>query len=376
MTSHDPDPLTLLRTPLYAEHQALGARLVEFGGWHMPVHYSGIVEEHRAVRQAAGLFDVSHMGEFAVEGPGALDFLDGLVPNNVAKLEAGQALYSQICREDGGTIDDLLIYHLGPERYLVVVNAGTMPGDWEWFSRHAAGRADPQIENRSEATALIAVQGPRALDILAPLTPLDLDAIAYYHAAEGHVAGIECLISRTGYTGEDGFELYHASGDAVALWRAVLDAGKPHGLLPAGLGARDTLRLEAGYCLYGHELTEQITPLEADLGWSVRLKKPHDFIGREALARQKAEGVRRLRVGFKMTGRAIARAEYTIWHEGSQVGIVTSGTMGMTLGYPIAMGYVPPALAAPGTVLAVDVRGRREAAEVVAMPFYKRPDKA
>lgn len=363
----------LKRTELYMEHVGLGAKLVEFGGWEMPVQYTGIVAEHHAVRTAAGLFDVCHMGEFAVEGPGALDYLQGLVPNNVAKLVEGQALYSQICLADGGTIDDLLIYHLAPERYLVVVNAGTMENDWAWFTKHHQGRADVMLANRSSQTGLIALQGPRALDILQTLTDCDLSSISYYHSQPGTVAGIACTISRTGYTGEDGFELYHPSEHAPALWRALLAAGQHFGLLPAGLGARDTLRLEAGLCLYGHELTEQITPLEADLGWSVRLKKGHEFIGREALARQKADGVSRTRIGLVIQDRSVARANCPIFHDGQQVGTLTSGTMSISLGKPIGMGYVPPYLAAPGTRLEVEVRGKRVPADVVKMPFYQRP---
>jgi aminomethyltransferase len=377
MTTQDHDPTAsaappLTRTPLYAEHLALGGRMVPFSGWEMPVQYTSIVEEHRAVRTAAGLFDVSHMGEFAVEGPGALAFLQGLVPNNVAKLEVNQALYSQICNEQGGTLDDLLIYHLGPERYLVVVNAGGIADDFAWFAQHAP--EGMTLENRSAATALIAIQGPRALTIVQSLTATDLASIGYYHCAPGQVAGIECLISRTGYTGEDGFELYHPAEHAVALWRAVLAAGADHGLRPAGLGARDTLRLEAGFCLYGHELTPEISPLEADLGWSVKLKKGADFIGRAALAQQKAEGLPRVRVGLAIHDRAVARADSPIWHGDQQVGALTSGTMSITLGHPIGMGYVPPALAAPGTALEVEVRGKRVPAEVVALPFYKRPE--
>ncbi len=367
-------PITLKRTPLFAEHQRLGARLVEFGGWEMPVQYRSIVEEHRAVRTAAGLFDVCHMGEFAVEGPGALEFLQGMVPNNVAKLAEGQALYSQICHADGGTVDDLLIYYLAPERYLVVVNAGTMEGDWDWFSTHAAGRTDLTLANRSAATGLIALQGPRAVEILTSIAETDPADIRYYHSRSGRVAGIECLISRTGYTGEDGFELYHDADQAVALWQALLAAGQPLGLLPAGLGARDTLRLETGLCLYGHELTEQITPLEADLGWSVRLKKGTDFIGRDALVRQKEDGLERLRVGLALRDKTIARADCAIYDGDDQVGVLTSGTMSLTLGYPIGMGYVPPDLAKVGTPLTVEVRGKRIPAEVVAMPFYRRPE--
>jgi aminomethyltransferase len=362
----------LKRTPLYDEHRALGARLVEFSGWEMPVQYSGILEEHRAVRERAGLFDVCHMGEFHIEGPGAVDFLQGLVPNNVARLTDGQALYTQICNEQAGTLDDLLIYRLVNARYMAVVNAGTMESDWAWFTKQAARHADMTLSNDSDTTGLIALQGPRALEILQPLTETDLGAIVYYHFAEGTVAGIACLISRTGYTGEDGFELYCASGDVVTLWRALLQAGVPHGLIPAGLGARDTLRLEAGYCLYGHELNEQISPLEAGLGWSVKLEKGHDFIGREALLAQKQNGLPRKLVGIELRDRGVPRAEYAILRDGKPIGALTSGTVGPTLGKALGMGYVSPENAAPGTEIAIDIRGKAVPAVIVPLPFYKR----
>jgi aminomethyltransferase len=376
MTTPQSDPAadapSLKRTPLFAEHVALGGRMVEFGGWEMPVQYSGIVDEHRAVRTTAGLFDVSHMGEFAVEGPGALDFLQSLVPNNVAKLAENQALYSQICRENGGTIDDLLIYHLGPDRYMVVVNAGTMEKDWGWFSQHAAGKADLMLANRSAETALIALQGPRALAILAPLTGAPLDDIVYYHCTPGTVAGIDCIISRTGYTGEDGFELYTSSENAVALWRKLLAAGKEHGLLPAGLGARDTLRLEAGYCLYGHELDETTNPLEAGLGWTVKLNKG-DFIGHDALAAIKAQGLKRKLMGIEMIERGVPRGGYAIFDNDRQIGALTSGAPSPALGKNIGMGYVEIADAVPGKAVQVDIRGKPTAAQIAALPFYKRP---
>jgi glycine cleavage system T protein (aminomethyltransferase) len=371
-TSTDAAAPRLKRTPLYDEHRALGARLVEFSGWEMPVQYSGILDEHRAVRERAGLFDVCHMGEFHIEGPGALDFLQGLVPNNVARLADGQALYTQICNEQAGTLDDLLIYRLADARYMAVVNAGTMESDWAWFSKQAAGHADMTLSNDSDTTGLIALQGPRALEILQPLTATELGAIAYYHFAEGTVAGISCLISRTGYTGEDGFELYCASGDVVTLWRALLEAGAPHGLIPAGLGARDTLRLEAGYCLYGHELNEQISPLEAGLGWSVKLEKGHDFIGREALLAQKQQGLPRKLVGIELRDRGVPRADYVILRDGKPIGALTSGTVGPTLGKAIGMGYVSPENAAPGTEIAIDIRGKAVPAAIVPLPFYKR----
>jgi aminomethyltransferase len=338
----------------------------------MPVQYSGILEEHRAVRERAGLFDVSHMGEFLCQGPGALDFLQALVPNNVSRLADDQALYTQILRPDGGTLDDLLIYRLGEQRYMLVVNAGTAEKDWAHFREHAAGRADVTLENISDQTALLALQGPLAQAILQPLTDVPLDEIAYYASREGTVAGIGCRISRTGYTGEDGFELYCPAGRAVDLWRALLEAGRPQVLLPAGLGARDTLRLEAGYCLYGHELTERITPLDAGLGWTVKLDKGADFIGREALAAEKRDGLRRKLIGIEPRDRGIPREGYALLHEGERAGAVTSGTMSPTLGRPVGMGYVPPALARPGTELAVEIRGKAVPAVVVALPFYKR----
>lgn len=366
-------PQQLLRTPLYERHRALGARLVEFGGWEMPVQYSGILEEHRSVRERAGLFDVCHMGEFLVEGAGALDFLQWLVPNNVARLANDQALYTQILRPDGGTLDDLIIYRRGEGFYMVVVNAGTMEKDWAWFNEHAAGREQLKVTNISAQTGLIALQGPRAQAILQPLTQTPLDGIAYYHSQQGHVAGKLCIISRTGYTGEDGFELYCFAEQTGDLWDALLEAGKPEGLLPAGLGARDTLRLEAGYCLYDHELTEAITPLEAGLGWTVKLDKGVDFIGRDALLEEKAQGLRRKLVGIELTDRGVPRATYPILRDGAPVGALTSGAMAPSLGKPIGMGYVLSGETAPGSVVAIEIRGRQVPAKIVPLPFYKRP---
>ncbi|MGH2514436.1 MAG: glycine cleavage system aminomethyltransferase GcvT [Ktedonobacterales bacterium] len=372
MAENDAPATPLKRTPLYEAHKALGARLVEFGGWEMPVQYSGILDEHRAVRERAGLFDVSHMGEFRVEGAGALAFLQALVPNDVSRLVDNQALYSQICRPDGGTLDDLLIYRRGEGRYMVVVNAGTMPKDWAWFSQHAVGRDDLTLSNISDDTALLALQGPLAAQILQPLTDTSLSDIAYYHFRPGAVADIESLISRTGYTGEDGFELYCAPGEVVTLWNTLLEAGASAGLLPAGLGARDTLRLEAGYCLYDHELTEDITPLEAGLGWSMKLNKDADFIGKQALVEEKANGLRRKLVGIELRERGVPRAGYAIVKDGERIGSVTSGTMCPTLGRAAAMGYVPPALAQVGAEISVDVRGKLTPAVIVPLPFYKR----
>jgi aminomethyltransferase len=374
MDEHDVTTAKALQyTPLHQRHRDLGARLVEFGGWEMPVQYSSIIEEHRAVRQRAGLFDVCHMGEFRIQGADALALLQYLVPNDVGKLAINQALYTQICLPNAGTIDDLLIYRLGEQEYMAVVNAGTMPKDWAWFSEHAVRYTNVDVVNVSYETGLLAIQGPYAESILQPLaTSNQLSDIAYYHAGPGTVAGIDCLISRTGYTGEDGFELYTQADQVGALWDAVLEAGRPQGLLPAGLGARDTLRLEAGYCLYGHELREDITPLEAGLGWTIKLNKGTDFIGRQALFDEKQDGLRRKLVGLMLLERGVPRAGYVIMRSDEPIGEVTSGTMSPTLNQPAALGFVTPDLSTPGTTLAVDIRGKLVAAEVVALPFYKR----
>jgi aminomethyltransferase len=371
MTTHDSAIAPLKRTPLYEQHRALGARLVEFGGWEMPVQYSGIIEEHQAVRTRAGLFDVSHMGEFKVEGSDALAFLQYLVPNDVSRLALHQALYTQLCLPNGNTIDDLLIYHLAEDHYMLVVNAANIAGDLAWVQGQAQHFQHVTISDQSDTTALLALQGPAAQSILQPLTEINLLSIPYYHSAPGLVDGINCIISRTGYTGEDGFELYCAPVDVVKLWNDLLEAGKPHGLLPAGLGARDTLRLEAGFCLYGHELDQQTNPLEARLGWTVKLKKGN-FIGRDALLKVKEQGPQRLLVGIAMIERGIPRSGYAIYANDQQIGTLTSGTRGPTVGKDIGMGYVEAAYAKPGNTVQIDIRGKRVAAQIVALPFYKR----
>jgi aminomethyltransferase len=372
MTAHDTAAAstTLKRTPLYDEHRALGARIVEFSGFEMPVQYSSIIEEHRAVRTHAGLFDVSHMGEFKVEGPDALAFLQHLVPNDVSRLAIHQALYTQLCLPSGGTIDDLIIYHLAENHYMLVVNAGNIDKDFAWVQEQAKN-FNVQVANQSDTTALLALQGPDAQSILQPLTAVDLAGIRYYHFEPGVVDGVNCIISRTGYTGEDGFELYCAPVDVVKLWRDLLAAGKEKGLLPAGLGARDTLRLEAGYCLYGHELDEQTNPLEASLGWTVKLNKG-DFIGRDALVKVKEEGLKRKLIGVEMTERGIPRGGYAIYDNDRQIGILTSGSPSPTLNKNIGIGYVEAADAVTGKPVQIDIRGKRTAAQIVALPFYKR----
>ena len=371
MTAHDTTATPLKRTPLYEQHRALGARLVEFGGWEMPVQYSGILDEHRAVRTHAGLFDVSHMGEFKVEGPDALPFLQYLVPNDVSRLAIHQALYTQLCLPDGNTIDDLIVYRLAEMHYMVVVNAANIDKDFAWVEGQAKKFKDVHVANQSDTTALLALQGPEAQTILQPLTEVDLGSISYYHCEPGVVDGVNCIISRTGYTGEDGFELYCAPVDAVKLWNDLLAAGKSHGLLPAGLGARDTLRLEASYCLYGHELDEQTNPLEASLGWTVKLQKG-DFIGRDALLKAKEQGFKRKLIGIEMIDRGVPRGGYLIYEGERHIGMLTSGAPSPILNKNIGMGYVETADAVVGQTVQIDIRGRRLTAQIVALPFYKR----
>ncbi len=370
MTAHETAATSLKRTPLYEQHLALGARIVEFGGWEMPVQYSSILDEHRAVRTHAGLFDVSHMGEFKVEGPDALAFLQHLVPNDVSRLAIYQALYTQLCLPDGGTIDDMIIYHLADNHYMMVVNAANIDKDYAWVEKQAK-HFNVQTTNQSYTTALLALQGPEAQAILQPLTEVDLSTIRYYHCEPGMVDGINCIISRTGYTGEDGFELYCAPVDAPKLWNDLLAAGKDQGLLPAGLGARDTLRLEAGYCLYGHELDEQTNPLEAGLGWTIKLNKD-DFIGRDALLKVKEQGPKRKLIGVEMIERGVCRGGYAIYENGQQIGALTSGAPSPIFNKNIGMGFVETSHAVVGNTVHIDIRGKPTAARIVALPFYKR----
>jgi aminomethyltransferase len=364
----------LKRTPLYECHREAGGKMVPFAGWEMPVQYAGVMEEHRAVRTAAGLFDVSHMGEVRVRGAGALALLQRLTPNDVAKLAPGRAHYSGFLTDRATYVDDLLIYRLGEDDFLVVVNASNADRDFAWIAARndGEGAAAAEVTNVGDDYALLALQGPRALAILAPLANLDISALRYYGFAEGEVAGVPALISRTGYTGEDGFELYLAPDGAPAVWRRLLADGAAHGLVPAGLGARDTLRLEAGMALYGHEIDETTTPLEAGLGWVVKLKKG-DFLGRDVLAAQEAEGVKRRLVGFEVLGRGIARQGHAV-HDaaGNPVGVVTSGTWSPTLEKALGMAYVPVGLDSPGSRVTLDVRGKAVEGQVVGLPFYTR----
>ena len=357
----------LRRTPLYGEHKALGARLVDFAGWEMPVQYEGIKAEHNAVRNHAGLFDVSHMGEAVFRGPDAKEAVQRLVTRDVSRLEDGQAGYSAVCYESGGTVDDVIVYRR-PDDFLVVVNASNREKDLEHF-RSNTQDLDVEVADESDDWALLALQGPEAADLLQNLTGANLPDLRPFRFVEGEVAGAKTLVSRTGYTGEDGFELYLSPGDAPRVWRELLEAGAT----PAGLGARDTLRLEAGMCLYGNELDPETTPLEAGIGFAVHLDKEREFIGQEALRREKEEGLRKKLVGFEVEGRGIARHDYPVRvEEGEIVGHVTSGTLSPTLGKAIGLALVSPGIEDRFEVV---IRERPVEAHTVELPFYKREKK-
>jgi aminomethyltransferase len=362
----------LRKTPLDAVHREGGARMVPFGGWDMPVEYSGLIAEHLAVRTRAGLFDVSHMGQFEIEGDGAIAFLQRVTANNVGKLADGQAQYSALPLPSGCPVDDVIVYRRRSDRFLVVVNAANIDKDWAWLSSQSPSRC--QLRNRSDDFALLALQGPRAEPILQPLTRIDLKPVASYHFAEGEVDGHPAIVARTGYTGEDGFEIFVAPEESVDLWRRLIAAGKEAGLLPAGLGARDTLRLEARMMLYGNDMDETTTLIEAGLGWIVSLDEAKgDFIGRAVLTAQKAAGAPRRLVGFEVVGRGIARHGYPVRLADESVGTVTSGSYAPFLKKNIGLCYLPANRAAVGTELDVEIRGKPVPARVVPTPFYKRP---
>ena len=358
---------TLKKTALYDVHLGLGAKMVPFAEYEMPVQYpAGITAEHRAVRSTAGLFDVSHMGEFLIRGPQALDLVQRVSVNDAASLAVGQCQYSAMCDEDGGVRDDVVVYRMD-EHYMVVVNASRRAQDWAWLVEHSDGLA-VTLEDRSDEIGLLALQGPRAQEILDPLTNGNLDEIGYYRFTEGTVAGCPATISRTGYTGEDGFELYVAGEDTVAVWNAVFEQGNGSGLLPCGLGARDSLRLEVGFALYGNELDEDHTPLAGRLGWLVHFDKG-DFSGRDALVRQKEAGGYHRLAGVRLVERGFPRPGYPIVHDGADVGLVTSGTVSPSLGYGIALGYVPAGLS-PDTEVGIRIREKVVPAVVVRLLFY------
>ena len=360
----------LKRTPLHDSHVLLGARMVEFAGWDMPVQYTGPIPEHMAVRQAAGLFDVSHMGEVEVRGPAALALVQRVTTNDVARLQDNQVQYSTMTNEQGGVIDDLLVYRVNEHYYLLVVNAGGTDTDFEWVKQQA-GSLDVEVHNTSAAFALIALQGPRSEFILQRICDHMLDRIPYYWSQRLAVDGVDCRVSRTGYTGEDGFEILCPVADAVRIWNRLLVIGHGDGLIPCGLAARNTLRLEAAFRLYGNDMDQTTTPLEAGLGWVVKLSKG-DFIGRDALLRQKNEGLRRKLVGFEVLDKAPARDGYAVVVGGVQVGAVASGSPAPFLKKNIGLVYLPVEHTAIGTEFSVVIRGREVPARVVETPFYKR----
>jgi aminomethyltransferase len=363
---------SLKRTPLHEVHVALGAKIVPFAGYEMPVHYpSGITAEHKAVRDSCGMFDVSHMGEVIVRGPDAIRYVNAVTSNDVAALGVGQVQYSTLLREDGTIVDDLLVYRFA-DHLMLVINASNREKDLAHLEAHRAG-FDCTISDISEQTALLAIQGPQAPAIVASLADVPLEGIKYYWFTEGNVAGVPCIVSRTGYTGELGFELYFDQAQAVQVWEAVMATGA---VTPAGLGCRDSLRLEAGMCLYGHEIDDDATPIEAGLTWLVKLGKADPFLGRDVLARQQTEGTDHKLVGFTFDERAIPRQGYPVQYGGVVVGVVRSGTMSPTLGIPIGTCYLPSAAAVEGTTFAVEIRGKAVPARVVKLPFYKRPGKA
>jgi aminomethyltransferase len=365
-----PATAELRKTALHSTHRRLGAKMVNFGGWDMPVEYSGILAEHQAVRTKAGLFDVSHMGEIEVRGPGALDLVQFVTCNDAAKLVIGQAQYSGLMTPAGTFVDDLLVHKISDTHYFLCVNAGNQDKDYEHILAH--NRFGAETENAGARYSQLAIQGPAARGLLQRLTRVPLDPIRYYYFAFGAVSDVDCLIARTGYTGEDGFEIYFPPEHSEKMWNDLIDAGQSVGLIPCGLGARNTLRLEAGMCLYGHEIDDTTTPWESGLGWICKPEKC-EFLGRGPLLAQKQKGVQRKLIGFEMLDRLIARDGYSVSSGGREVGRVTSGGPAPFLKKNIGMAYVPANLTAVGTKIEIIVRGQSVAARIVELPFYKRP---
>lgn len=358
------------KTGLYDRHVSLGAKIVPFAGYHMPIQYSGIIDEHMTVRKHAGMFDVSHMGEFEVRGADAEKFLNKMTTNNVAQLEPGNIQYSAMLYDDGGVVDDLLVYRFD-DHFMTVVNASNLQKDYDWLAEHISG--DVQLKNVSDETALLAIQGPNALKIVANLADVPVDDIAYYNFRLGKIAGFDSVISRTGYTGEDGFEIYMDTDVAARIWDAVMETGKPLGLKPIGLGARDSLRLEVAYCLYGNDIDKTTNPIEAGLGWIVKTKKKDGFIGKQPVLNIKDALTRKL-AGFVLSGKGIARHGCEVYFNDEKVGHVTSGGLSPVLNKVVGLAYINLPHNVPGTEIEIDVRGRRLSAEVVSVPFYKRED--
>lgn len=361
----------LKKTALNEAHRKLGGRMIDFGGWDMPVQYAaGTVEEHLAVRAAAGIFDVSHMGEIEVRGPQSLDLIQHLTTNDASKLSDGQAQYSGLTYPEGTFVDDILVHRFAPDHYFLCVNASNTDKDFDWIRSHASG-FDAEVKNVSANYTQLAIQGPKALEILQSLADVDLAPIKYYWFTRGNVDGVPAIIARTGYTGEDGFEIYFDPNESERVWNKIMESGKSRGILPCGLAARNTLRLEAKMALYGNDIDDTTTALEADLGWICKLNKG-DFIGRDRLIRQKEKGLTRKLIGFEVTDKGIARDHYPIFINGKEVGMVTSGSHAPYLKKSIGLGYLPIEHIGMGTDFEIDVRGRRLAARVVQTPFYKR----
>ena len=367
-----PAGVELKRTPLFDIHKALGARLAEFGGWEMPIEYSGIVQEHLAVRNSAGLFDVSHMGEIEIQGPEALALVQWITSNDASRLKDLQAQYSALMYPQGSAVDDCLVHRFGPNHYFICVNAANSDKDFSWIVQN--NNFDADVRNVSSEYGQLALQGPKSANIMARLTHADLAGLRYYWFCRAQCCGVDGLLARTGYTGEDGFEFYFPPAESARVWNEFFDAGKPDGLVPVGLGARNTLRLESAYALYGHELDEQTTLIEANLGWIVKLDKG-DFLGRDVLARQHAEGTGKKLVGFEMVDRGIAREGYPVKVGSETVGRVTSGSHAPFLKKSIGMAYVPPGIAKTGQEIDIEIRGRNTRARQVPLPFYRRPKK-
>jgi aminomethyltransferase len=365
-----PAGVALKRTALYAVHKAAGARMVEFGGWEMPVEYSGITQEHVAVRTAAGLFDVSHMGEIEVRGPQALALLQFVTSNDVSRLKDSQAQYTALMHPSGSAVDDCLVHRFAADHYLLCVNAANTDKDFDWILRQNSFGAE--VRNASAEYSQLALQGPRAAAILARVAQPNPCDLKYYWFRRARCCDVDGILGRTGYTGEDGFEFYFPPDESTRVWKTLLEAGRAEGLIPAGLGARNTLRLEAAYPLYGHELDEETTLLEANLGWIAKLEKG-DFLGRDVLLKQRAQGVRKKLVGFEMTDRGIARDGYAVWVDGKARGKVTSGSHAPFLKKNIGMAYLPPTLAEAGRGIQIEIRGKLVSARIVSLPFYKRP---
>ena len=365
-----PERSALKRTALNGLHKSLGAKMVEFGGWEMPVEYSGIIQEHLAVRNRAGLFDVSHMGEIEISGPRALSLLQRITSNDASRLRDFQAQYSALMHPKGSAVDDCVVHRLTQEQYLICVNAANTDKDFDWIVEHNSAGAE--VRNVSSQYSQLALQGPRAAEIVAKVSSVNLAGLKYYWFCRARFCDVGGLLARTGYTGEDGFEFYFAPGDSERVWNTLVEAGKSEGLVPAGLGARNTLRLEAGYPLYGHELDEDTTLLEANLGWITKLEKG-EFIGRDALIEQRARGTRKKLVGFEMTGQGIARDGYDLYVASELAGRVTSGSYAPFLKKNIGMAYTSSPLASSGSEVEIEIRGRRAGARIVPLPFYKRP---